>query len=326
MPSVLCLRPEADFTRVGVVPPASMDINYLAPDDAQMPALLKQAEALVIPAVGPKLPLHLFEDTRLRLVQVTGTGVDRVDAGGLRALGIPLANVPGGSNEAIAEYAVSCACALLRRFTEASAEIRNGGYSAFRSSYIAENVDGLEGLLVGIVGLGVIGSAVARKFRQLGCRIAFYDPAPADPQAAIALEAEALGLEDLFSRCDVVSVHVPLLATTTDLINAAVLSKAKKGSVLIQASRGGVVNETALADALEAGHLAGAAVDVYSSEPPSPGNPLLTLSDAAAGRTILTPHIAGITRQSWALLFRTAWENVTRTVVQNQAPHHVIWT
>ena len=324
MPSVLCLRPEADFTRVGVVPPASMDIDYLAPDDERMPALLKQADALVIPAVGPKLPLHLFEDSRLQLVQVTGAGVDRVDADGLRALGIPLANVPGGSNEAIAEYAVSCAAALLRRFTEASAEIRDGQYSAFRSRFIAENVDGLEGLLVGIVGLGVIGTAVARKFKQFGCRIAFSDPAPADPQAVIALEAEALALEDLFSRCDVVSVHVPLLPATTDLISADVLSKAKKGSVLIQASRGGVVDEKALSDALEAGQLAGAAVDVYSSEPPSLDNPLLTLSDTAAGRTILTPHVAGITRQSWALLFRTAWENVTRTVVQNQAPRHVI--
>jgi phosphoglycerate dehydrogenase-like enzyme len=315
-----------DFTKVGVAPPASLDIDYLAPDDPQMSALLKIADALVIPAVGPKLPLPLFEDARLRLVQVTGAGIDRVDAEGLRALGIPLANVPGGSNEAIAEYALSCACALLRRFQQASTEIRNGRYSAFRSSFVAENVDGLEGLLVGIVGLGVIGTAVARKFKLLGCGIAFFDPAPADPQAAIALEAEALALEELFSRCDVVTVHVPLLPATTDLINADVLSKAKKGAVLIQASRGGVVNEKALADALEAGHLAGAAVDVFSSEPPTLDNPLLTLSDAAAGRTILTPHIAGITRQSWAFLFRTAWENVTRTVVQNQAPNHVIWT
>ncbi len=102
------------------------------------------------------------------------------------------------------------------------------------------------------------------------------------------------------------------------------LAKAKKGSVLIQASRGGVVNEKALARALESGHLAGAAVDVYSSEPPSPDNPLLTLSDAAASRAILTPHIAGITRQSWAFLFRTAWQNVTRTVVDNKRPRHVV--
>jgi phosphoglycerate dehydrogenase-like enzyme len=102
------------------------------------------------------------------------------------------------------------------------------------------------------------------------------------------------------------------------------LSKAKRGAVLIQASRGGVVNEKALAEALESGHLAGAAIDVYSSEPPAPDNPLLSLSDAAASRAILTPHIAGITRQSWAFLFRAAWENVTRVIAKNQAPLHVV--
>lgn len=324
MPTVLCLRPEADFTRVGVVPPASLEITYLAPDDAQMPALLRQADALVIPAVGPKLPLDLFEGARLKLVQVTGAGVDRVDVEGLRALGIPVANVPGGSNEAIAEYAVACASALLRRFTQATAEIRNGRYGDFRKQFIAENVDGLEGLTVGIVGLGVIGTAVARKLKLLGCRIAYFDPAPPDPQAAAALEAEALGLEDLFSRSDIVSVHVPLLPSTKDLIGADLLSRAKKGAVLIQASRGGVVNEKALAEALESGRLGGAAVDVYSSEPPEPDNPLLNLSDAAASRTILTPHIAGITRQSWAFLFRAAWENVAQVTVQGQAPLHVV--
>jgi phosphoglycerate dehydrogenase-like enzyme len=321
---VLCLRPESDFTRVGVTPPSAVEITYAAPDDPRIPRLLKEADALVIPAVGPKLPIQLFEGTSLRLVQVTGAGVDRVDAAGLRALGIRLANVPGGSNDAVAEYAVSCASVLLRRFTLASAEIRSGRYGAFRSELLSGNVDGLEGLCAGIVGLGVIGTAVARKFKDAGCRIAYFDPAPRSPAAASALEAEALSLEILVSRSDIVSVHVPLLPSTTDLIDANVLSKAKRGAVLIQASRGGVVNEKALADALESGHLAGAAVDVYSSEPPAPDNPLLKLSDAAARRAILTPHIAGVTRQSWALLFRTAWENVTRVLVHDQAPSHVV--
>ncbi|MGB5079488.1 MAG: NAD(P)-dependent oxidoreductase [Burkholderiales bacterium] len=321
---VLCLRPESDFIRVGVVPPTALDISYIAPDDPQLPGLLKEADALVIPAVGPKLPMGLFEGTRLRLVQVTGAGIDRVDAEGLRALGIQLANVPGGSNEAVAEYAVSCASVLLRRFMLAGAEIRNGRYGAFRSQLLSGNVDGLEGLSAGIVGLGVIGTAVARKFKDAGCRIAFFDPALRNAAAAGALEADALSLESLFSRSDVVSVHVPLLPSTMDLIDAKLLSKIKRGAVLIQASRGGVVNEKALADALESGHLAGAAVDVFSSEPPAPDNPLLKLSDAAARRTILTPHIAGVTRQSWAFLFRTAWENVTRVVVHRQAPSHVV--
>jgi phosphoglycerate dehydrogenase-like enzyme len=324
VPDVLCLRPEADFARVGVLPPRSVNITYMAPGDAAMPAALKTANALVIPAVGPKLPLELFADSGIRLVQITGAGVDRVDTGGLKQLGIPVANVPGGSNDAIAEYAVSCACVLLRRFLQSSASIRNGEYSAFRSRLLSGNIDGLEGLLIGIVGMGVIGTAVARRFKQAGGRIAFFDPAPASPAALAALEAEALSLEDLLRRADVVSLHVPLLASTENLIDADRLSSMKPGAVLIQASRGGVVNETALAEALESGHLGGAAIDVYSSEPPTADNPLLRLSDAAQQRAILTPHIAGITRQSWAFLFRSAWENVTRVLIDHQPPRHIV--
>ena len=324
MSNVLCLRPQADFTRVGITPPAELEIAYMAPADAAMPATLKAANALVIPAVGAKLPLELFADSAIRLVQVTGAGVDRVDTGGLKRLGIPVANVPGGSNDALAEYAVSSASVLLRRFTQSTAAIRNGDYAAFRSQMLGEGVSGLDGLLVGIVGIGVIGRAVAQRFKAAGARIAFYDPAPASASAAAALGAEALGLEELLQRADVVSLHVPLLPATENLIDSKQLALMKPGAVLIQASRGGIVNEAALAAALESGQLGGAAVDVYSSEPPAADNPLLVLSDAAAGRTILTPHIAGVTRQSWAYLFRTAWQNVARVLIDNQAPEHVV--
>ena len=324
MPNILCLRPEADFTRIGVIPPSGLDIIYMAPDDPDMPGVLKNCSALVIPAVGPNLPLALFDDTQLKLVQVTGAGVDRVDAAGLAARGIAVANVPGGSNDALAEYAVSCAAVLIRRYTLSSAEIRNGRYGEFRSKLLGNIVSSLDGLTAGIVGLGVIGQAVAQRFQQAGCRIAYYDPALRDPQAAEALGAEAMELEELVSRCDVITLHVPLLPATTDLVDADLLARMKEGAVLIQASRGGIVNEAALASALESGHLAGAAVDVYSTEPPLPDNPLLNLSDAAAARTILTPHIAGVTRQSWVKLFQTAWDNVTRVAVENQPAEHVV--
>jgi phosphoglycerate dehydrogenase-like enzyme len=324
MADVLCLRPQADFTRVGVDPPKALNITYMAPADAGMPTALKATNALVIPAVGPKLPLELFTGSTIRLVQVTGAGVDRLDTTGLRGLGIPVANIPGGSNDAIAEYAVACATALLRRFVQASAAIRAGNYGAFRGRLLADGVDGLEGLLVGIVGMGEIGTAVARRFKQAGGRIAYYDPAVAAGAAPVDLEAETLDLDDLLARADVVSLHVPLLASTRNLIDSARLSSMKRGAVLIQASRGGIVDEAALAAALESEHLGGAAVDVYSSEPPAVDNPLLRLSDSAAQKAILTPHIAGITRQSWAYLFRSAWENVTRLLIDNQPPRYVI--
>ena len=129
-----------------------------------------------------------------------------------------------------------------------------------------------------------------------------------------------MSLADVLARADVVTLHVPLLPDTRNLIGAAELKSMKPGAVLIHAARGGVVDEAALAESLASGHLGGAAVDVYSTEPPEPGNPLLALSGEAAERTILTPHIAGVTRQASAFLFRSAWENVERVLVRNEPP------
>jgi phosphoglycerate dehydrogenase-like enzyme len=120
----------------------------------------------------------------------------------------------------------------------------------------------------------------------------------------------------------VVSLHVPLLPATQGLIGARELARMKQGAILIQAARGGIVDETALAASLAAGHLGGAAVDVYSVEPPAPDNPLLRLTGEGASRLLLTPHIAGVTRQASALLFRSSWQNVERVLVRGEKPMH----
>ena len=322
MITVLCLRPQADFSRVDALPPPSLTVRYHAPGDAEVPALMRQSDALVIPAVGPKLALQLFEGAALKLVQVTGAGLDRLDMAALTRLGIPVANVPGGSNSAVAEYAVTAASVLLRRLAWADGEIKRGNYASFRAQLLADNLAGLDGLLVGVVGLGTIGLAVATAFAQANCRICYYDPAPANPKAAQALGAQSLPLAELLQSADAVTLHVPLIAATAGLIGAAQLASMKKGAVLVQAARGGVVDEAALAASLRAGHLGGAAVDVYSTEPPTADNPLLALDGEAAQRLLLTPHIAGVTRQSAAFLFRSAWDNVERVLIQGAPPLH----
>jgi phosphoglycerate dehydrogenase-like enzyme len=317
---VLCLRPEADFERVGALPPSSLKVSYRAPADADVPVLMKRAQALVIPAVGPKLSPSLFEGTTVKLVQITGAGLDRLDQPTLQRLGIPVANVPGGSNSAVAEYAVTAASVLLRRFAWADAEIRSGNYASFRARMIAGNLAGLDGLLVGVVGLGIIGQTVAEAFHKRGCRLCYYDPVPRDLQAAQALGAQPLSLEELLQTSDVVTLHVPLLPATHGLIGDRELQAMKSGAVLIQASRGGIVDEEVLARHLISGHLGGAAVDVYSSEPPAPGNPLLALDGDAARRLLFTPHIAGVTRQSSAFLYWSAWRNVERVLIAMEPP------
>ena len=322
---VLCLRPRADFERAGALPPEKLTVDYRKPDDAQLAALVREARAMVIPAVGPKLAPALFDGSRLRLVQVTGAGLDRLDEAAMKKLGIPVANVPGGSSAAVAEYVVTSASLLLRRFAWADAEIRAGNYAAFRARVLADNLSGLEGLAVGLIGMGVIGLAVARAFAWNGCRLCYFDPSPRDAAAAAALGARAVALGALLESSDVVSVHVPLAPSTAGLIDERELTSMKPGAVLVQASRGGIVEEKALASQLRSGRLGGAAVDVYSTEPPAADNPLLALEGEAARRLLLTPHIAGVTRQSSAFLFRSAWANVERVLVRGEAPQNRVY-
>jgi phosphoglycerate dehydrogenase-like enzyme len=317
---VLCLRPQADFSRVDALPPPSLNVAYHPPDDAKLAELIRAVEALVIPAVGPKLPPQLFENASLRIVQVTGAGVDRLDQGALTRLGIPVANVAGGSNNAVAEYTVTAASLLLRRFGWSDAEIKSGNYAKFRTRMLADNLAGLEGLLIGVIGFGTIGRAVAQAFARMGCRIGYFDSANGDRTMAEAIGAQSMTLDALLAQADVVTLHVPLLPDTRNLIGERELAKMKRTAVLIQGSRGGIVDEAALAACLNSGHLHGAAVDVYAAEPPPADNPLLALKGEAAHRLLLTPHIAGVTCQASALLFRSAWENVERVLVRNEPP------
>ena len=321
---VLCLRPEADFQRVGALPPEPLKVVYRTASDPDVADLMKQARALVIPAVGPKLPATLFENASVKFVQVRGAGLDRLDLPFLKQRGIGVANVPGGSNEAVAEYAVTASTVLLRGFLWADAEIRKGNYREFRARMITDNLQGLDGLTVGIIGFGVTGVAVASAFQKRGCLIFYHDPAPRDPRTAEAVGAKPCSLEDLFQLADVVTLHVPLLPQTTGMIGRRELAMMKPGTILIQGSRGGVVDEAALAEALQSGQLGGAAVDVYSTEPPAADNPLFALKGEAAHRILFTPHIAGVTRQSTAYLFRAAWRNIERVFSGKESPRDVV--
>jgi phosphoglycerate dehydrogenase-like enzyme len=321
---VLCLRPRIDFERANALPAAELTVAYHAPNDAEVMPLMKQARALVIPAVGAKLNPVIFANTTVKLVQVTGAGRDRLDLPLLKSRGIAVATVPGGSNSAIAEYVVTTASTLLRRFSWADAEIRAGNYQDFRARMVSDNLSGLDGMLVGVIGLGTIGLAVAQAFHRAGCRICYYDPAPRDAVSALATNAESLSLDELLKSADVVTLHVPLLPDTRGLIKARELQKMKAGAILIQASRGGVVDEGALAQALSSGHLGGTAIDVYETEPLSLDNVLLSLSGDAARRILFTPHIAGVTRQATEYLFRSAWRNVENFILKNELPQNCV--
>ena len=323
MADIVCLRPAEDFTRVGAALPDDWEIAFRAPSDADVPALLRAARAVVLPSAGPHLPAELFADARgLQLIQYTGAGWDRIAESVVRDLGCPVANVPGVNAKDVAEYVVIAAGTLLRRFKLGDQLMWGGRFDQARVELAAERARGFTNLTIGVVGLGHIGLAVGKAFRAFDARVLYYDPKPLDPQAASAAGMVATTLPDLLDAADVVTVHVPLLPATVGMLGEAELARLKPEAIVVQASRGGVVDELALLRAVESGRIAGAALDVFTREPLPADDPVLLQRAALSDRVLLTPHIAGVTRQAAVRLYEAAWANVARVLRDGQPPNN----
>ncbi|CUJ61142.1 hydroxyacid dehydrogenase [Achromobacter xylosoxidans] len=269
------------------------DVRY-APDLVeQRDALLRaagQADALIVRNRSQVDAALLAAAPRLRAVGRLGVGLDNIDLPGCAARGIQVVPATGANARAVAEYVVGTLLALLRGAYAASAEVAGGQWPRAALS------QGLEahGRTLGVVGFGGIGQLTARLAAGLGMRVVACDAAlPADHPAWADAGATRLELDDLLAQADAVTLHVPLTSGTRHLLDAARIARMRPGAVLINTSRGGIVDETALAVALRGGHLGGAALDVFEQEPLPAGGPL-----AGAPNLILTPHIAGLTREA----------------------------
>ncbi|WP_238878439.1 hydroxyacid dehydrogenase [Achromobacter xylosoxidans] len=269
------------------------DVRY-APDLVeQRDALLRaagQADALIVRNRSQVDAALLAAAPRLRAVGRLGVGLDNIDLPGCAARGIQVVPATGANARAVAEYVIGTLLALLRGAYAASAEVAGGEWPRAALS------QGLEahGRTLGVVGFGGIGQLTARLAAGLGMRVVARDAAlPADHPAWADAGATRLELDDLLAQADAVTLHVPLTSGTRHLLDAARIARMRPGAVLINTSRGGIVDETALAVALRGGHLGGAALDVFEQEPLPAGGPL-----AGAPNLILTPHIAGLTREA----------------------------
>jgi phosphoglycerate dehydrogenase-like enzyme len=263
--------------------------------------------------IGPLDDATLAAARRLKLVQLLSVGYDRFNLAAARAARVPVA-VNGGANAiAVAEHAILLMMATLRHLTELDAGVRAGRWSA-GSKRLYE----LWSSTIGIVGMGRIGQEVAQRLAGWGSTLVYFDPVRLAPERERALGVAFVTLEELLERADVVTVHVPLSATTRHLIDAGALALMKHTAVLVNTSRGELVDEAALADALRNGRIGGAGLDVLSEEPPPGDHPLLSTPD-----TVLTPHVAGPTWQSWPRRFGNAYANITR-VQRGERPQWVV--
>jgi len=228
---------------------------------------------------------------RLRVVGRAGVGVDNVDLAAATRRGVLVVNTPGGSSVAVAELALGLMLSVSRHVVEATKSLEAGRWEKKR-------LQGRElaGKTLGVVGIGNVGSVLVARAQAMGMRVIAYDPFIA-AEAAARMGARLVPLDALWGEADVVSLHVPLTEQTRGLVDRAVLARMKRGAILINCARGGLVDEAALADALRSGHLGGAGFDVFATEPPAPDNPLLGLDGF-----VCTPHIGGSTDEAQAAI------------------------
>ena len=253
---------------------------------------------------------------RLRVIARPGIGVDRIDLDAATRRGIMVVNTPDGPTESTAEHTIALLLNLCKQVMTGDRILRTG--HPFPT--LAELVPGLEaaGAVLGLVGLGRIGSRVADIARVLGMKVLAFDPF-ITPERASMLGVELVpSLAELLPRAQVVSLHCPSTPETRHIMNAGTLSLMPRGSYLINAARGALIDEAALLDALRSGHLAGAALDVYDPEPPVTNHPLFTHPN-----TICTPHIGSYTTASVVRMRVMVCEQIA-SVLRGEHPTNLV--
>lgn len=235
----------------------------------------------------------------LRFIGVLATGYNVVDVAAAKECGIPVSNVPGYGTASVAQAVFALLLELASHTGDHARAVSEGRWTSCRDFCFWDTpLVELAGLTLGIVGYGAIGRSVSTIARAFGMRVVVHSRRPVEGE-------ENVGLEELFADADVVSLHCPLTPSTKGLVNAERLSRMKRSAFLINTGRGPLIDEPALAEALNRGQIAGAALDVLSQEPPPAGNPLFT-----ARNCIITPHIAWATKAARQRLLDIAVANV----------------
>lgn len=266
----------------------------------ELAEIISQYDALVVRG-RTKVTAGLLERAAtLKIIARAGVGVDNIDRQAAAKHGIPVVNTPSATTTAVAEHTMALLLALARRIPQANASLKGGKWE--KKSLVGME---LAGKTIGIIGAGRIGQAVAARALSFEMNVLGYDPLVPD------VELKSLGiiptpLDMLYARADIISVHTPLNEETAGMIVAAAFAKMKPGAVLLSTARGGIVDEGALLENLNSGHIAGAALDVFETEPPGKSK-LISHPNLVA-----TPHIAAQTGEAQARAAQHAAEEIIR--------------
>ncbi len=305
-PSIFVMENWEPRTRELIVAlkPEGFDIHFWSGDQAELAERLPSAQYVMVEATPlPEATIKLARNAKL--IQKYGTGVDMIDVAAAKAMGIPVYYTPGANSVSTAEMAIALMLATYRHLCDVHHGLKAG---LWMKAAVKLTSHELYGKTVGVVGCGEIGKHVARRLsRGFECDVIYHNRhrLPAAEEDALGISYRGFG--ELLRQSDIVTLHLPLTEQTRGIIGARELSMMKPSAVLINSCRGPVVDEAALAEALRKGVIAGAGLDVFEQEPPSPDSPLLSLDNV-----VVSPHCGGGTLEAVTRVVRRAFTNIER--------------
>jgi phosphoglycerate dehydrogenase-like enzyme len=321
MPRIYFKDPESIATLEAFQDDLAFSLDY-APD--KIIAAAREATCLLCPAPYPDIPEKVINGLpNLKLIQVIGAGYDKIDIAAAARAGIPVANTPGLNTSAVAELALAAIIALQRGIAYGDKEIKAGRYQQGREIIFERGTSEVGGSRWGIVGLGRIGARLAEMGRFLGAEVAYYSRRRKAPEEESRLGVVFRPFEELLAQSDVVIVCVALTGETKGMIGRREMAMMKPGAILVNVARGGIVDDAALAEALARGHLGGAVLDTFETEPLPADHPLLRLPPEKLDRLLLTPHLGGTTTQAMNRMLKYALDNCRR-VIRGEKPLSVV--
>ena len=274
-------------------------------DERALIARIGECEGLIVRSATKVTRAAIAAATRLEVVGRAGAGVDTIDVDAATERGIIVMNTPGGNTTAVVEHTMGLLLALARRLPLADATLKAGRWEKNRLQGVE-----LFGKALGILGLGRIGSEVARRALAFRMHVLGYDPY-LTREAAERLGVESVEMDDLLARSDFITIHTPLTGDTRHLLGEAELARTKPGVRLINCARGGIIDEAALTRALASGHVGGAALDVFEQEPPPADHPLLRFE-----QVVVTPHLGAATDEAQAAVALAIADQVADVLVR----------
>jgi len=322
---VICLRPKHDFDRAGITMPASFNVEfYPKADEERLAEVCADADVLLSSSTTPPITAKIISRARaLKLIQLTGSGYNTVDLAAADKAGVPVARIPGQNSKSVAQFAFVLMSMLDWGILEADTETKKGHFEEVREKIRKAGAYELEGKVLGILGVGPIGKEMARIGAFFDADLCYFDILRLSPEQEKELKLTYVDFETLLKRSDILTLHIPLTRETRKLIGSKELGWMKPTAILINTSRGGIVDEKALLDALASGRLKGAALDAFEPEPIPPDHPFLSLDGDLQKRIILTPHIGGATRQAHSRMYQESIENILR-VLRGEQPKYVV--